>query len=437
MAEAPPGTERCPHCRRPFKRLRAHLPHCKAAPGREAEGAGRREGAAAEVRGEEAALRKRRKQQAAAQPRVEAQVQVEAEAEARDVAQSLDLLPEEVAGVPEQLRGGVKIVIENHRAKVVRERSGPKTGGRCGEGPQVLRSAGPEGRSAPKAVHTEVPGPRAPSPKGGKGTRLNAVRTGGLRGPPEADSRRSPSDLAQQEGTDKMLTEEKRVYVEAAVEYKAPVSVLHTQNLHLSVREDWRGHKEGTSKNYLTGIQMLSVNKKQMAVVSEPILNAGRDSRLALDQSLLHTSKSQPICLPQASGRSTQSGAVGLEWFPDLHSNYHSLSMFPGKSFQEDVGITMKTPKGNFSEGHQGPLSERHLMDVRLGELPMWLTTCDISPRGLLGGVQKVWSSYYNKYINVKRGGAAGISMLLAGYCVLSYSWNYQHIKCNRWRKYH
>lgn len=352
MAEAPPGTERCPHCRRPFKRLRAHLPHCKAAPGREAEGAGRREGAAAEVRGEEAALRKRRKQQAAAQPRVEAQVQVEAEA--RDVAQSLDLLPEEVTGVPEQLRGGVKIVIENHRAKVVRERSGPKTGGRCGEGPQVLRSAGPEGRSAPKAAHTEVPGPRAPSPKGGKGTRLNAVRTGGLRGPPEADSRRSPSDLAQQEGTDKTLTEEKRVYVEAAVEYKAPVSVLHTQNLHLSAREDWRGHKEGTSKNYLTGIQMLSVNKKQMAVVSEPILNAGRDSRLALDQSLRHTSKSQPICLPQASGRSTQSGAVGLEWFPDLHSNYHSLSMFPGKSFQEDVGITMKTPKGNFSEGHQG-----------------------------------------------------------------------------------
>uniref|UniRef100_A0A669PRV2 Uncharacterized protein n=1 Tax=Phasianus colchicus TaxID=9054 RepID=A0A669PRV2_PHACC len=83
------------------------------------------------------------------------------------------------------------------------------------------------------------------------------------------------------------------------------------------------------------------------------------------------------------------------------------------------------------------PLSERHLMDVRLGELPMWLTTCDFSPRGLLEGVQKGEANYYNKYINVKRGGAAGISMLLAGYCVLSYSWNYQHIKCNRWRKYH
>ncbi|NXE48684.1 ATPK synthase, partial [Casuarius casuarius] len=74
------------------------------------------------------------------------------------------------------------------------------------------------------------------------------------------------------------------------------------------------------------------------------------------------------------------------------------------------------------------PLSERHLMDVKLGELPAWLATCNFTPRSLLGGVQKAWNSYCNKYINVKRGGTAGISMLLAGYCVLSYGWNYQHI---------
>lgn len=42
--------------------------------------------------------------------------------------------------------------------------------------------------------------------------------------------------------------------------------------------------------------------------------------------------------------------------------------------------------------------------------------------------VPTAWSSYYDKYINVKRGGPAGISMLLAGYCLLSYGWNYQHI---------
>lgn len=38
------------------------------------------------------------------------------------------------------------------------------------------------------------------------------------------------------------------------------------------------------------------------------------------------------------------------------------------------------------------------------------------------------WSSYYDKYINVRRGGPAGVSMLLAGYCLLSYGWSYQHI---------
>ncbi|NXG62123.1 ATPK synthase, partial [Hemiprocne comata] len=75
-----------------------------------------------------------------------------------------------------------------------------------------------------------------------------------------------------------------------------------------------------------------------------------------------------------------------------------------------------------------GPLWQRRLLDVQLAELPAWLGTRDLSPQGLLGGVQKAWNSYYNKYINVKRGGPAGLSMLLAGYCLLSYSWNYQHI---------
>ncbi|KFP34209.1 hypothetical protein N325_10244, partial [Colius striatus] len=84
-----------------------------------------------------------------------------------------------------------------------------------------------------------------------------------------------------------------------------------------------------------------------------------------------------------------------------------------------------------------GSLSQRRLMDVRLGELPAWLATCNLTPQGLLGGVQRAWSSYYEKYINVRRGGAPGLSMLLAGYCLLSYGWNYQHIKRYRWRKYH
>lgn len=42
--------------------------------------------------------------------------------------------------------------------------------------------------------------------------------------------------------------------------------------------------------------------------------------------------------------------------------------------------------------------------------------------------VSTAWNSYYSKYIDMKKGGAVGISMLLAGYCVLSYCWQYEHM---------
>lgn len=35
---------------------------------------------------------------------------------------------------------------------------------------------------------------------------------------------------------------------------------------------------------------------------------------------------------------------------------------------------------------------------------------------------------YYNKYINVKKGGIGGLAMLLAGYVAISYLWEYDHI---------
>ncbi|XP_068007285.1 mitochondrial nucleoid-associated protein 1 [Melanerpes formicivorus] len=537
MAAAPPGQELCPHCHKPFKRLRAHLPHCKAAPrpatasapgprsnpglaqgpaatsapgsssslGKSTgsgavvgPGAGSRPrtGAAstsskhppspiirqvlpraapkktAAAGGAElpAAARERNKaateQGGAPSPGLPRQpdgrrAERKVEPAVQDVAKSLDLLPEEVKDLPEKLSNGVKIVIEKHRARVIREKSGSRSGGasagsHSSHGSPVERldpdgavsrpdaaQPGPqEGIAVGETPNTETRGLGAAesadaSSKGEQGSSLNATKTPLLQNPPEAAWRSNPGDLLQQEAIDKTVTEEKQMYVEVGVEYKAPLSALHTKNLHLSVREGFRGHEEGASKNYLTSIQKLPESKKQMAAVSQPLLNTRRDPELALHQSLLHTSERQPICPSQASGRSTPAGAMGLEWFPDLHPNYHGLSIFPGKHFQEDVGVTTKTLTGGFAERQQGPLSERHLMDVRLGELPMWLATCDFSPQGLLGGVQKAWSSYYNKYINVKRGGPAGISMLLAGYCLLSYGWNYQHIKGYRWRKYH
>ncbi|NXD31464.1 ATPK synthase, partial [Spelaeornis formosus] len=75
-----------------------------------------------------------------------------------------------------------------------------------------------------------------------------------------------------------------------------------------------------------------------------------------------------------------------------------------------------------------GPLAQRRLMDVRLGELHVWVCSQHFSPQRLLAAAHRAWSSYCARYIHVKQGGPAGISMLLAGYCLLSYGWNYQHL---------
>ncbi|XP_034640519.1 ATP synthase subunit f, mitochondrial isoform X1 [Trachemys scripta elegans] len=87
--------------------------------------------------------------------------------------------------------------------------------------------------------------------------------------------------------------------------------------------------------------------------------------------------------------------------------------------------------------GLQVPLKDTRLLDVKLGQLPSWIAMRDFTPSGLIGAVRRGYVRYFNKYINVKKGGIGGISMVLFGYVVVSYIWNYQHLKHDRWRKYH
>ncbi|KAG9462455.1 hypothetical protein GDO78_014090 [Eleutherodactylus coqui] len=82
-------------------------------------------------------------------------------------------------------------------------------------------------------------------------------------------------------------------------------------------------------------------------------------------------------------------------------------------------------------------LAEKRLLDVKLGQLPNWLSTCNFTPNGIAAAVHRGYGRYYNKYINVKKGGIGGIAMVLVGYVVLSYIWEYDHIKHDRRRKYH
>ncbi|XP_069501679.1 ATP synthase subunit f, mitochondrial [Ambystoma mexicanum] len=83
------------------------------------------------------------------------------------------------------------------------------------------------------------------------------------------------------------------------------------------------------------------------------------------------------------------------------------------------------------------PLPQQRLMDVKLGQLPSWLAARNFTPNGIIGALCKGHDRYFNKYINVKKGGIAGVAMFVAGYVVLSYVWEYDHIKHDRWRKYH
>ncbi|XP_068279911.1 ATP synthase subunit f, mitochondrial isoform X2 [Nyctibius grandis] len=82
-------------------------------------------------------------------------------------------------------------------------------------------------------------------------------------------------------------------------------------------------------------------------------------------------------------------------------------------------------------------LKDTKLMDVKLGQLPTWLAMRDFTPGGIVGGLRRGYDRYYNKYINVKKGSISGISMVLAGYVLVSYIWSYSHLKHDRHRKYH
>ncbi|KAL0992510.1 hypothetical protein UPYG_G00094310 [Umbra pygmaea] len=82
-------------------------------------------------------------------------------------------------------------------------------------------------------------------------------------------------------------------------------------------------------------------------------------------------------------------------------------------------------------------VAEKRLTDVKLGELGSWLGTRDFTPNGILASIRRGHDRYFNKYINVKKGGIGGVAMLLVGYVTISYVWSYEHLKHDRWRKYH
>ncbi|XP_045141104.1 ATP synthase subunit f, mitochondrial [Echinops telfairi] len=83
------------------------------------------------------------------------------------------------------------------------------------------------------------------------------------------------------------------------------------------------------------------------------------------------------------------------------------------------------------------PLKEKRLLDVRISELPSWVLMRDFTPMGIAGAFRRGYDRYYNKYVNVRKGSVAGLSMVLAAYVVFSYCLSYKELKHERLRKYH
>ncbi|XP_035580278.1 ATP synthase subunit f, mitochondrial-like [Zalophus californianus] len=82
------------------------------------------------------------------------------------------------------------------------------------------------------------------------------------------------------------------------------------------------------------------------------------------------------------------------------------------------------------------PVKEKKLMGVQLGELPSWILMWDFTPKSTAGAFQRSYYRYY-KYVNVKKGGVAWISMVLAAYMLFNYCRCYKELKHEQLRKYH
>ncbi|CAL8283327.1 unnamed protein product [Merluccius merluccius] len=239
----------------------------------------------------------------------------------------------------------------------------------------------------------------------------------------------------------------------------------------LSTRRDLTGSKETLStRRDLTGSKETLSTRRDLTASKETLSTPPPSSRLTSSSSEKATksktpSKESPVKSPLTTKKERREKASRPSSVPLSESlppstplkseseSFSSASLMPSplgsspESMSRPVSSKKKTqrrqeallaPETKLEHASKSNLAGRRLGQVRLGELPVWLAIKTPSrPREAVEAVQRGWQWYYRKYINVKRGGVGGVSMLLAGYCVLSYVWQYPNIKCDRWRKYH
>ncbi|KAJ8778321.1 hypothetical protein J1605_013725 [Eschrichtius robustus] len=102
---------------------------------------------------------------------------------------------------------------------------------------------------------------------------------------------------------------------------------------------------------------------------------------------------------------------------PRAHAPHPAVLARPGRADSQD-----------FKMASIVPLKEKKLLEVKLGELPSWILMRDFTPKGIAGAFQRGYYRYYNKYVNVKKGSIAGLSMVLAVYVLFNYCRSYKEL---------
>uniref|UniRef100_A0A5F8GPX0 ATP synthase F(0) complex subunit f, mitochondrial n=1 Tax=Monodelphis domestica TaxID=13616 RepID=A0A5F8GPX0_MONDO len=74
-------------------------------------------------------------------------------------------------------------------------------------------------------------------------------------------------------------------------------------------------------------------------------------------------------------------------------------------------------------------LRDQRLLDVKLEQLPAWIMKWEFSSTRIIKSFWRGYDAYFNKYIDVKKGGIAGVSLVLAGYILLNYYAAYKEFK--------
>ncbi|XP_025022450.1 ATP synthase subunit f, mitochondrial isoform X1 [Python bivittatus] len=87
--------------------------------------------------------------------------------------------------------------------------------------------------------------------------------------------------------------------------------------------------------------------------------------------------------------------------------------------------------------GRPVPIKDMKLLDVKLGQLPSWLASLNYTPRAMFEACRRGHNRFYSKYWDVKKCGISGPAILITAYVIFSYYTVYDHLKEERWRKYH